>query len=194
MSLEILKWEFLVSRNETFPSAAINSWPKCLFNFQFFKANNISLKSSTFADLKNHSSNTLVAEKQSFQFRKFYSIRLHCSKNCEGPRKRAEPRARRVRGNLVVGELLASSWQGNDDCPQHRHRFLSPSSYLTWRFSPILKFDLRDPGPVLLPANQVQFYCQQFVELRSLFSEFPTLNNETLRPINSSCKLTARRE
>ena len=29
---------------------------------------------------------------------------------CEGPRKRADPRAKRVRGNSVVGKLLAGSW------------------------------------------------------------------------------------
>ena len=46
--------------------------------------------------------------------------RLRCSKkdtHCKGPRKRAEPRARRVRGYSVVGELLAGTWQGNDDFP-----------------------------------------------------------------------------
>ena len=78
---------------------------KCLFNFQFFYANNISLESSTLADFKNHIFKALVAELKSFQFRKFYSIRTHCSKkdtDCEGSRKRAEPRTRRVRGNSVV--------------------------------------------------------------------------------------------
>ena len=39
---------------------------KCLFNFQFFEANNISLESSTFADFKNHIFKTLVAKLQSF--------------------------------------------------------------------------------------------------------------------------------
>ena len=84
---------------------------KCLFNFQFFEANNISLESSTLADFKNHIFKTLVAELQRFSFRKLYPS------YCEGPRKLAEPRARRVRGNSVVGELLSGSWQGNDDCP-----------------------------------------------------------------------------
>ena len=46
--------------------------------------------------------------------------RPRCSKietHCKGPHKRAEPRARRVRSNSVVGEMLAGTWQGNDDCP-----------------------------------------------------------------------------
>ena len=89
---------------------------KCLFDFQFFEANNISLESSTFADFKNHIFKTLVAELQSFLFQKFYSIRPHSSKqdtDCEGPRKRADTRSCCERGNSVVGELIADSCPGD---------------------------------------------------------------------------------
>ena len=56
----------------------------------------ISLESSTFADFKNRNFKTLATELQSFQFRKFcphYASLFEKDTCCEGPRKRAKPRA-----------------------------------------------------------------------------------------------------
>ena len=49
-------------------------------------------------------------------------ISPHCSKKdtqCKGQGKLAESRARRVKGNSVVGELLSSRREGNDDRPDN---------------------------------------------------------------------------
>ena len=63
LKIVILKWEYFVSKNRDFPSAAIKSWPNTnvYVIFQFFEANNISLKTSTFADFRNYIFKTLFA-------------------------------------------------------------------------------------------------------------------------------------
>ena len=53
-----------------------------------------------------------------FNFESFILIRSYCLKQdtyCERPHKLARPRTRRVRGTSVLKELLAGSWQGNND-------------------------------------------------------------------------------
>ena len=131
MSLEILKWECLVSKNGDFPSAAIKSWSKTnvylIINFLrqiTFLWNCQRSQISKIIFWKHWLQNKL----QSFQFRKFYSIRPHCSKKdtyCEGPRKRAEPRARRVRGNSGVGNCFQVAGKEMTTAPGSRARYFN---------------------------------------------------------------------
>ena len=122
MSLEILKWECLMSKNGDFLSAAIKSWPKTNVHlmFNFLKQIRYLWNRQHLQMLKIIFSKRWLQNYKVFNFESLILIRSHCSKKdtyCERPRKLAELRARRVRGNSVVRELLSGSWQGNDDRP-----------------------------------------------------------------------------